>query len=697
MTGGNCCRRRDLLKALGAGLVGSAVPGGVGAASRSARQERDAIVETPTVHFDPDDSTAVYTFEYGPPDSDHAFTATFQSLSFYDFRQVRAAEGFERDGSTFVQDGDERPRVVLEDRLDSSAFEDRDRTFYREDEAFVPVVPRSALGWYGSGDRPPTVREPYTFDGEGYVNADMLYVGAHERATRTLDGEKLVVVVPRSAETDTEPADALEYFTEAHRLIGGTRLSWDEIACFVVPSREVNPDQILDGRVLAGLNIRGSFFVGDAFFEFDTVDNTPLHEYGHTVFGSFGNSDAKWLTEGLAEYYGYWLSLNLGIDDSATFFDTLRTDSRYESTTLTHGPTVENSVADYEKGAHVLGALDAEIQRRTDGPATLLDLFQLENASLTTHNWLKQTVVELADDPELGEWLDTHVDDDELPTLPEDPSYFRLGGRVVATDHDPRQPTVDHGDLLQVDTTVVNGGTEEAARTVELVVDGETLATTEVTLAVDDEANVAFDSVETAGLSVGTHPLHIAVDGVVRRRTQLTVRGDPVFEIRTFESTPASATADETVSFTADVTNVGSATGSTTAELFFGQASAFATPLAEISVTLDTDETETITFEGVRMDQFDPGEHEFSLSVVDDEAQTTVRVADSSDDEEPTLAATPGRDDTSGNETETVTPTAVTDSSDASGPGFGPGAVVAGLGGLGYFLRQRLDTSEPDM
>ena len=138
---------------------------------------------------------------------------------------------------------------------------------------------------------------------------------------------------------------------------------------------------------------------------------------------------SNWLQEGTAQYYGALLSLNAGIGTFEEFRTAMRAPSYQESgVVLTDRSTWDGRNADYDKGAHVLAALDAEIRRRTDGTRTLRDVFALRFSDrydrFHTHDGFRQAAIDVTEDPSVGRWLDRYVTTDAVPPIPADPSLY---------------------------------------------------------------------------------------------------------------------------------------------------------------------------------------------------------------------------------------------------------------------------------
>ncbi len=73
------------------------------------------------------------------------------------------------------------------------------------------------------------------------------------------------------------------------------------------------------------------------------------------------------------------------------------------------------------------------------------------------------------------------------------------------SDLSPSNKTVTQGDQIDVSATVTNIGDEQGTQTVELRVDGNTLASQDVQLVGDENVTVTFDDVDTSGLAAGDH------------------------------------------------------------------------------------------------------------------------------------------------------------------------------------------------
>jgi hypothetical protein len=203
----------------------------------------------------------------------------------------------------------------------------------------------------------------------------------------------------------------------------------DRITVFVLPVSDEGTANV------DAATVDTAFWVGESGLSLTDTGAVFAHEYVHTRLSTVGTGDATWLTEASAEYYGHLFALNDGVGDYESFRAELRANEyapERQSATLTDPETWRGTTAHYDKGAHVLAALDAEIRRRTDGERTLRDVFAGRTESFTDYRAFREAVIEVAGDESLGPWLDRYVTTDALPPLPENPRYY-----VADPDLDP--------------------------------------------------------------------------------------------------------------------------------------------------------------------------------------------------------------------------------------------------------------------
>jgi len=184
----------------------------------------------------------------------------------------------------------------------------------------------------------------------------------------------------------------------------------------------------------------------------------------------------------------------------------------------------------------------------------------------------------------------------------------------------PTDATVTRGDVVNVSVTVTNTGDGSGAQTVELRLDGSTVATESVQLDAGASASASL-SADTTGLDLGTYTHGVFTDDDSATGT-LTVE-DTVFEVSGLSPTEATVTAGDVIDASATVTNTGNAAGTGDVEFRVG-----GTAVATTSVTLDAGGSTTATFDGVDTAGLDPGEYTHGAFTADDSATGTLTVVD---------------------------------------------------------------------
>ncbi|WP_433633070.1 plastocyanin/azurin family copper-binding protein [Halomicrococcus sp. NG-SE-24] len=80
------------------------------------------------------------------------------------------------------------------------------------------------------------------------------------------------------------------------------------------------------------------------------------------------------------------------------------------------------------------------------------------------------------------------------------------------SDLNPTKLTVEQGDSLDVSATITNTGGIEGTQEITLVIDGETVASQDLTLAADDSTTVTFKGIDTSGLDPGEYTHTVATE-----------------------------------------------------------------------------------------------------------------------------------------------------------------------------------------
>jgi PGF-CTERM protein len=404
-------RRRLVAVILTVALVTAALPAGV------ASGQTDAVRQETTVSLA--DGDVQTTVSYRLPDRVSGLTVRFPALA--EGASLVEASGFRRVGDTEFEWTDEpRPSVTFRVPAD-------DRRIVAGDGWAMAVRPDTSVSYSFRGDDP-GFRSTYAVSGEGYAADPLAYLGPHRTSAVSAGGERTTFVVADAAD-DPEVGSAREFLRAAPgRFDFGVRR--DQTTAFVLPERTTESQ-----RRLAGATAETSFWVGPSEVRMGRTDTAFTHEYVHTRLGVTGEGSAAWLTEGSAEYFGHAFALNAGAGDYEEFRRGIAAE-RYapddRPVTLADRSTWRGTLGNYEKGAHVLAALDAEIRDRTDGQHTLADVFAASAGDpYDDHADFARTVREVTGE-DFGPWLDRYVRGEELPPVPEDATAF-----VYGADLDP--------------------------------------------------------------------------------------------------------------------------------------------------------------------------------------------------------------------------------------------------------------------
>jgi hypothetical protein len=431
--------RRSLALVLIALLVASAVAAG------SAGGQTEPVRQEMTVALADGDVRAAVV--YSLPDRVNDLTVRLPALAA-DGTLVETRGFRQADETSFEWTGRASPSVTIQ-------VPSGDRRVVTGDGWAMVVRPSVGVSYSFRGDDP-GFRSTYAVDGEGYAADPLAYLGPHHTERVAAGGERTTFVVADGAgDVRLGPARAFLRLAPGRFDLGVRR---GQTAAFVLPERTSESQ-----RRLAGATAETSFWVGPSATRLDRTDTAFTHEYVHTRLGVVGEGSAAWLTEGSAEYFGHAFALNAGAGDYAEFRDGLAA-ARYSPdrtpVTLADRSTWRGTLAHYEKGAHVLAALDAEVRARTDGEHTLADVFAARAGEpFASHDDFVRTVRTVTG-ASLGSWLDRYVRGDDLPPLPEAPSAF-----VYGPDLDP-------------DADGSTSAAERRAGTNPFVADGSTVTAT---------------------------------------------------------------------------------------------------------------------------------------------------------------------------------------------------------------------------
>jgi hypothetical protein len=453
---------------------------------------------------------------YDVPSSVTAFRVRLPDLTGSSISLVDS-DGFERRSETAFEwtRSTSTPTLTFELDVATEGVSTSEWGVERDGWAFATVPPTGIDVTY-AGTRPRLVSTTRVEEA-GYATDRMAFMGPYDTVETNASGETVRFVVGDGA-VDGNVSAARAFLERAQgRFDFGVRS--ERLVVFVLP---------YEGRVgTAEATVTGEAF-GDAFWvtadatSVTGVENAFAHEYVHSRLGDVGNGSAAWLTEATAEYYGSLAVLNVGGASYEAFYRETRADSFAPNRTavvLSNPESWRGTLGDYEKGAHVLAALDAEIRARTD--ATLYDVF-VANGSFEDYAAFRTAVVETTGEESLGPWLDRYVTTDALPPLPDDPARYVQGddldpdgdGLTSRAEVSATPPT----DPFAADT---DGDTLSDAREREARTD-PTLKDTD-----GDGTNDALDA----------YPTDPAVQRVTSERTETTT-----------QTTPAAGERETTVS-----------------------------------------------------------------------------------------------------------------------------------------------------
>ena len=283
------------------------------------------------------------------------------------------------------------------------------------------------------------------------------------------------------------------------------------------------------------------------------------------------------------------------------------------STTVTKGETATVS-ADVENtgGSATTAALELVVDPGTSGETVLatkdVGLDGDETETVTFGG------VDVDLDPGTYDYVVRSADDSSATgtMTVREPATFAVDVDEAGTDDETTA-----GTTMTVAATVTNTGDVTDTQTVELEIDGTVENTTDVTLDGGESASVSLDYTTAAEDAP-------SVDATVRTDDAFdTTRVDvlaPAYAVDIGDATTREVVGGENVTLVAEVTNVGNAAGSETATFAVGDQS------ATQSVSLDPDESETLSVSTFATTGEDVPSLDAAVRVGDAEATATVTV-----------------------------------------------------------------------
>jgi hypothetical protein len=275
---------------------------------------------------------------------------------------VRRADGLSPDGDRWRVDGAGTARLTytvpvgLETTFGQRTADTADWTLLARQEVSL----RGRWRWH-VGPRPTWNESLALAPGQrGVAGATAAYIGPHETATATVDGDRLTLVVPAAADLRPNRTAVLDSISHAKRASTAGR-DHDHVRVFVAPNALASggyapsngePDVIVN----AGEPVRSPL-------------NVWVHEYRHTRQTFEPTPAMKWLEEGSADYHTAALTHAAGGIDRDRFRNRVTTE-RYETADLTRPDSWDGPGPQYHKGTRVVAAIDARLRDATGGRRT---------------------------------------------------------------------------------------------------------------------------------------------------------------------------------------------------------------------------------------------------------------------------------------------------------------------------------------
>lgn len=533
-------RRVAILVVLLAVLAQPVAVGPVTAASDS------TIVRTTTLSLTPEEPGSVKAeVSFDVPSNVNSINTSVPERA-----TVTETVGFEEnpDGTYTWESGNDGPRLTMTVPANRTGVGLRDvssewraqsmETGYRFVDTgpwAIVAAPRMSTGWNYQGDEI-DFESRLTTAGDGVAGERMAYLGPASTYQRSAHGQTFTLVVPEAADLEEAPETILDSFEMASRSLQvGERDP--RVTVFAAPTTVDWAAMGLAGDADAWVQ---------AHRQLDEPNNVWLHEYVHTRADFRTTEDARWTTEGIAEYYAALLTLQQGHIEFDSFADHLErgSSSQFESSILSQ-PETWTAGANYLKGALVFGGLDRRLRVETGSSHTAGDVLASMNAREedVSHSFLIDTVDDL-DGVETVDYVDRYVTTEDAPTmwsrqdhseafaeLPPimvvDPDLqFEISGpyRNVTTN-DP--PVLVPNETVTVVATVTNVGDVSGDFNLTVEIDGEPRDTVTGTLDAGESSTVrvetTVDSIGERLLTFGDTSKEITVESPATPRvTDLT-------------------------------------------------------------------------------------------------------------------------------------------------------------------------------
>ncbi|WP_336336217.1 M61 metallopeptidase family protein [Haloarcula brevis] len=275
---------------------------------------------------------------------------------------VRRADGLSRDGDRWRVDGPGTARLTytvpvgLATTFGQRTADTDDWTLLARQELSL----RARWRWH-VGPRPRWNESLALAPGQrGVAGTTAAYIGPHETATATVDGDRITLVVPAAADLRPNRTAVLHSISHAKRASTAGR-DHDHVRVFVAPNG-------LASGGYAPTNGEPDVIV-NAGEPVHSPVNVWVHEYRHTRQTFAVTPAMAWLEEGSADYHTAALTYAAGDIGRDRFRDRVTTE-RYETADLTRPDSWDGPGPQYHKGARVVAAIDARIRQATEGRRT---------------------------------------------------------------------------------------------------------------------------------------------------------------------------------------------------------------------------------------------------------------------------------------------------------------------------------------
>lgn len=484
------------------------------------------------------------------------------------------APGPDATESTAGRDGGDRSRAA--DTADGAASREGAYSFVDTGAWAITPIPQFGTHWSWRGVEHVGLERRTAVDGSGVAGTAMAYLGPHETYERRAHGQRLRLVVPAAASLRESPESVLDALADASgAMTGGARDA--EVRVVAAPT-SVNWGP-------SGLEYGGSDAWVRADSRLDVPENVWLHEYVHTRQAYTPTNATKWTLEGGAEYYAGLLTFQQGRVTYEEFRSYLARGTRDPSAgAVLAEPTTWRGLANYLKGALVVGTLDRRIRTATDAEHSFDAVLARLNADddRVTQAEILDAVAAAGDDAT----RDAAARYTETDAVPEAWSYaahewafgespprmaFALDGDALAAHGPWRNASLDvatgtttlaTGETLDLNATVTNHGEHAGAYEATLRRNGTVVAEAGGRLDGGASTRVSLDATLTEAddyvLDLGYREIEIEVarpaTPVVRSLSvnRSAVNASQPVEVTVAVANPSSHPANATYAITVD-------------------------------------------------------------------------------------------------------------------------------------------------